>query len=211
MGVLEILYGSMICTSEIWSKRVSSLFKSIYYPDSPGEAPMKRRNSRVWGRDENLFQTIKAMSSHEIRTVIGHSTWPTLQGAAENEGLSVNHLCLRSLRRAFRSRPAANGQSFLPGLEPEEVVIDPLQSTYRGGADEPMHEWYPYLEAYSPQFVQKVIEEFAPNAASILDPFAGLGTTPITAATWMGLKAFHCELNPVLQLIVDAKLAAAYG
>src|SRR5439155_23165813 len=94
-----------------------------------------------------------------------------------------------------------------PGFRPTEVVIDPIQSTYRGGATEPLHESYPYLEAYSPQFVERVIEEFAPDASSILDPFAGLGTTPITAAR-MGRKAYYCELNPVLQLITDAKVAA---
>nr|MBA3442010.1 hypothetical protein [Pyrinomonadaceae bacterium] len=70
-----------------------------------------------------------------------------------------------------------------------------------------LHDWYPYLEGYSPQFVEQVLQEFAPQATRVLDPFAGSGTTPLTVAG-LGRKAFYCELNPLLQYLVEGKTNA---
>ena len=82
----------------------------------------------------------------------------------------------------------------------------PTLATYRGGVSEPMHGWYPYLEGYSPAFVADVLRTFAPAARRVLDPFAGTGTTPLTA-TSLGLHAYYCELNPLLQFLIEAKAA----
>ncbi len=69
---------------------------------------------------------------------------------------------------------------------------------------EPLHGWYPYLEGYSPDFVADALRTFAPDARRVLDPFAGTGTTPLTAAS-LGCQAYYCELNPLLQFLVEAK------
>jgi DNA modification methylase len=68
-----------------------------------------------------------------------------------------------------------------------------------------LHEWFPYIEGYSPQFVEQVLREFCPEATRVLDPFGGLGTTPLTAAR-LGCDAFYCELNPLLQFITTTKV-----
>ena len=91
--------------------------------------------------------------------------------------------------------------------ETSRPLIEPIQATFRGGQKEPLHEWFPYLEGYSPRFVEQVIEEFAPDAAVILDPFAGTGTTALTSAR-LGRRALYCELNPLLQYLIEVKVAA---
>lgn len=70
-----------------------------------------------------------------------------------------------------------------PGQNLENLPFDPIQATYRGGAADPLHDWYPYLEGYSPDFVNNTLRTFAPAATRVLDPFAGTGTTPLTAAS----------------------------
>jgi len=82
--------------------------------------------------------------------------------------------------------------------------FDPLSATFRGGKQEPFHTWYPYLEGYSPEFVETVLHEYISDAGSILDPFGGTVTTGFTAAE-KGLGAYYCEVNPVLQFVADAK------
>ena len=82
--------------------------------------------------------------------------------------------------------------------------FDPLSATFRGGKQEPFHTWYPYLEGYSPEFVETVLHEYMSDAGSILDPFGGTVTTGFTAAE-KGLGAYYCEVNPVLQFVADAK------
>jgi len=82
--------------------------------------------------------------------------------------------------------------------------FDPLSATFRGGKQEPFHTWYPYLEGYSPDFVETVLQEYMSDADSILDPFGGTVTTGFTAAE-KGLGAYFCEVNPVLQFVADTK------
>jgi tRNA G10 N-methylase Trm11 len=55
--------------------------------------------------------------------------------------------------------------------------------------------------------VEQVLNEFAPNGSRVLDPFAGTGTTPLTAAR-LGREALFCEINPLLQFLVEAKTTA---
>ena len=49
------------------------------------------------------------------------------------------------------------------------------------------------------------MERYAPNAQTILDPFAGTGTTAFTASE-INKTAYFCEVNPVLQFISLTKI-----
>lgn len=77
-------------------------------------------------------------------------------------------------------------------------------ATHTGGKGEVFHDWYPYLEGFSSSFVSSVFEKYLPKAKRILDPFSGIGTTPIYL-TIKGVKSFYCEVNPVLQHLVLTK------
>ncbi|MBI4678912.1 MAG: site-specific DNA-methyltransferase [Elusimicrobia bacterium] len=58
------------------------------------------------------------------------------------------------------------------------------------------HGWLRLTPAYSVQLVSKILEARR-DAAAILDPFSGTGTTALCAA-YMGLTATGLELNPFL-------------
>ena len=64
--------------------------------------------------------------------------------------------------------------------------------------------WYPYLEGYSPEFVKTVLRCFSPKAKAVLDPFGGTATTAFVAGE-QRLKAYFCEVNPVMQFIFEVK------
>src|SRR5262249_60428930 len=88
------------------------------------------------------------------------------------------------------------------------ALDDPrINGTFRGGKDLLLQRWYPFLEGYSPRLVEQILSRFAPRARRVLDPFAGVGTTPITAAR-LGIEAGFCEANPLLQFLTTAKLDA---
>jgi hypothetical protein len=77
-------------------------------------------------------------------------------------------------------------------------------ATHTGGKGEVFHDWYPYLEGFSSSFVSSVFEKYLSNAKKILDPFSGIGTTPIYLSI-NGIKSYYCEVNPVLQNLVISK------
>lgn len=89
---------------------------------------------------------------------------------------------------------------------PQKTDLASRHTTHRGGKGEPFHDWYPYLEGFSPEFVKHVLAEYMPAARLIIDPFAGTGTTPVVLSS-LGLDCGYCEVNPAMQLVVEAKMS----
>lgn len=96
----------------------------------------------------------------------------------------------------------------LPMAFEEAPAFKETDTTHSGGKGEPLHDWYAYLEGYSSAFVRSVYARYMPDARLVLDPFAGVGTTPLNLAL-MGVNSVYCELNPVLRRVIDIKLFVA--
>ena len=182
-------------------------FKSVYFADHPSGSTKRRHLKLAFGSgDADLFQAVGRLSSEDVRHLLGYGSFNALKAGAAAERTSLNAFCLHRLRQAA----AAHGEAAQLDLFPAEIDparsprFDPIQATYRGGVNEPLHDWYPYLEGYSPEFVKNVLHAFAPTATRVLDPFAGTGTTPLTVAR-ANCRSFYCELNPLLQFLVGAK------
>lgn len=187
---------------------MSQSFKTIYFSDYPAESSHKKNLTLAFSsRDASVYEAFKALSSQELRETLGHDSYESLLRAAAEEGIAINTYCVRQLRRMVAEADAKQHPT-LPSLTASPLpLFEPIQTTFRGGQSEPLHDWYPYLEGYSPQFVEQVLQEFAPQATRVLDPFAGSGTTPLTVAN-LGRQAFYCELNPLLQYLIEAKTNA---
>lgn len=71
----------------------------------------------------------------------------------------------------------------------------------------PFHRWYPFVEGYSAELVERALSEPAP-AGAILDPFGGSGTTALAAAT-LGRDSIFAEVNPYLAWVADVKINQA--
>lgn len=187
--------------------QMSQRYKSIYFTDHPAESPQQRNLTLAIGdKDRDLYQHIRGLSSQELRELLGYSTYSSLQTAAEDDGLAVNTYCVRILRQKVGSL-SDTSHAYATDVSQHSLVanlFDPIQATFKGGEAEPLHAWYPYLEAYSPDFVRQIVGEFAPTAQTILDPFSGSGTTPLTVMG-MGRLAYYCEINPLLQLLTEVK------
>jgi hypothetical protein len=83
--------------------------------------------------------------------------------------------------------------------------VEPFDATFRDARRAPLHSWFPYLEGYSPRFVDRVWKTFLPDARTIFEPFAGSGTTPIVIAS-EGADCLYTEANPVMAYVTRAKL-----
>lgn len=183
-------------------------FKAVYFPDYKAVNPNAKGFVLAFGdRNKDLYQTVAALSSHEIRELLGTSSFIELGKKAEKEGLPISTYCVWRLRKAVES---SSGSLFpnpiLTGKTRRE--IRPIHATFRGGKENPLHNWYSFLEGYSPEFVEYVLDNYAKNANSIYDPFAGTGVTPLVSAK-RGLSAYYSEINPLLQFLVKTKVNAS--
>lgn len=183
-------------------------YKNVYYQDCPPSASGRSSLTLAFGpSDQDVFEAVRHLSSDALRNALGHQSFLELQTQAREQQKSVNAFCLTILRQHLEASTQPTTAS-LPGFEVRSpIALDPIQATFNGGRDEPLHGWYPYLEGYSPAFVESVIGSYCPGAGSVMDPFAGTGTTPLTASR-LGMKAYFCEVNPVLQYLIASKVAA---
>ncbi len=71
----------------------------------------------------------------------------------------------------------------------------------------PLHRWFRYSAGFSAEWAEQVIAEYRSGSSfTVLDPFAGSGTT-LLAAEKSGVAAFGFESHPFVQRIAEAKLA----
>ena len=80
--------------------------------------------------------------------------------------------------------------------------------SWQGNRMSPGLRWMKYKEGFSGELVETLIENV--NSESVLDPFSGIGTTPLTAAG-CGLKGVGIEIMPVGVLTAKALAHAANG
>ena len=102
----------------------------------------------------------------------------------------------RSLHERFEKRLSVD-----PNLTRKVV-------SYQGNRDVPGFRWLKYKEGFSLELVERLLDEVQPS--SVLDPFSGIGTTPLIAAG-RGLEATGIEIIPVGVLTGNAIALAANG
>lgn len=180
-------------------------YKAVYFPEHPGNTSQKRTLTLAFGKKtDELYECVKGLSSAELRQLLGDD-YHALVAKAEADDLPLNTYCLRQLKHSINLIREHAVQLELPGIDTKTELFDPVTVTFKGGRKEPFARWYPYLEGYSTQFVEAILERYAPNAQTILDPFAGTGTTAFTASQ-LNKVAYFCEVNPVLQFMSLTKI-----
>lgn len=85
------------------------------------------------------------------------------------------------------------------GMKQKEV-------TFKGGLEHPIHRWFVLTPSFSPDLVNSMLYEMETNKEhSVLDPFAGIGTTLIECKR-RGIKSVGIEINPILYKITSVEL-----
>jgi hypothetical protein len=75
----------------------------------------------------------------------------------------------------------------------------------------PRHRWYYYKEGFSPELVNKAIDELGIKENHlVIDPFNGSGTVTLTCAM-RGVRAMGIEVNPFTAFIAETKALNADG
>lgn len=174
------------------------LTKTVYFRDYPSSG--ERRSGLTISFPDSeaaLYGYVERLSSYTVRRIIGYELFAELEQAASHAQSPV-----ATYVRALIAKNA-NGHVQEKGADRRTA----LQATFRGGKGSPLHDWFPYLEGYSPDFVGSIISEFAGTAKTILDPFCGSGTTALVSAL-RGRRGLYAEVNPVCQFVISAKASA---
>lgn len=74
---------------------------------------------------------------------------------------------------------------------------------------EPIHQWYPFVEGYSKEFIESILNELDYAPEFVLEPFAGSGTTPLEMQN-SGINCYSFEVSPFMHLLSTVKLRQDY-
>ncbi len=177
---------------------MTQLAKTIYFADYPRTRTGRSGLTIPFPEGfETAYSSVAHLSSFAIREIIGYESFSRLERDAERSKLPTATLVRDLLVRHVSRRNGYSGADYRVHL----------QSTFQGGKGSPLHDWYPYLEGYSPDFVNSIIDRFTGDAESILDPFCGSGTTALVAVL-RGRRGLFAEVNPVCRFVIETKLAA---
>ncbi len=71
----------------------------------------------------------------------------------------------------------------------------------------PIHRWVPWIAGFSSSFVSQALDNYLRRQGTVLDPFAGVGTT-LVEAMLKGHNVIGFEINPYPALACNTKLYA---
>ena len=73
------------------------------------------------------------------------------------------------------------------------------------GTGDRVDTWYRFYAGYSSQFVEYALNNAAPNARNVLDPWNGTGTTTVVAAG-RSIASYGFDINPAAVIVARARL-----
>lgn len=142
-------------------------------------------------KNKHYFTAVANLSSKQIKKAVGEESYEDLQFFCKQQGISINSYIETKVIDFIE----ANRPSLMLGIE----------GTYRGGKNDFFQSLFPYLEAFSPNFVLSIIDKYAPWSNTMLDPFGGLGTSPFIFSLKNTNTAYFCEINPLMQRLIVLK------
>lgn len=159
-------------------------FKSVYFPD-------RSNNNKIvtlaFNEDElDIFNIIRNLSAEEIRQLIQVKDYKELKNKSKKDFRPINQYIKFILKNKTK-------------------VIKSKDVTFVGSKKVPFQRWYPYIEGYSPDFIDHIIDAYCPKAKNIYDPFAGTGTT-LFSAGYKKINSLYSEINPLLVFLTETKI-----
>lgn len=72
-----------------------------------------------------------------------------------------------------------------------------------------IHQWYSFVEGYSKEFIESVLDELPFKPKICLEPFSGSGTTPLELQKKQ-IKCISFEVNPFMHKLSQVKMTTTY-
>ncbi len=98
-----------------------------------------------------------------------------------------------------------------PAPQEQDQEVSFSDSAFTENSDLPVHRWVPWIAGYSARFVEDAIRRYIPQDRDpaefrVMDPFAGVGTTLVTAYL-RGHNVVGFEINPYAAKACRLKLS----
>jgi len=91
-------------------------------------------------------------------------------------------------------------------IESKGILMETKKKgTFLLNKNEPVHNWYSYIEGYSSCLVEEELNNLTKKVYSLYDPFGGSGTTPLSGSQ-KNIQTYYSESNPFMLNVIDTKI-----
>ena len=98
---------------------------------------------------------------------------------------------------------------FQTSTSPEKGDSNFSDPSFVSNKSQPIHRWVPWIAGFSSEFVKGALDKYlSPRGGTILDPFAGVGTTLVDAIL-SGHNVVGFEINPYAAMACRLKVNAS--
>lgn len=124
-----------------------------------------------------------------------------VEGKAFNSGNRCDIVTMQATRQQRASASYALHDRIMVDSGISRKVV-----SYQGNKTVPGFRWMRYKEGFSTELVSRLLS--MTDAKTVLDPFSGIGTTPLVASS-LGMKSVGIDIMPVGNMTANAIIAAA--
>lgn len=186
---------------------MSQYYKSISYPKIYNDDNETKLIRLALNENEKEFiDIIKDLSSAQMRALLDNKSYEDLEDIANSERRSLSNACTFLIREKLTKYNINNRNQldlFLAGTDILE--FNPSSGTFKNNKEKGIFNWYPYVEGFSYDFIEKIFDHNILHPKSVYDPFAGTGTT-ILVSVLNKIKSGYSEINPLMRFIISTKI-----
>ena len=188
---------------------MKQIYKSVSFP----KAFNKQKETKVLklafsDKDAETASFIRGLDSSQVRNLLNNKSIEELHEKANYENRSLNNTCLLLIKEnLIKYKIKNNNQLDLFIANPANSLhLETPSVTFKNNKRRSIFNWYPYIEGFSYDFVEEILEYIVAEPKFIYDPFAGTGTT-ILVASQRNIKSGFSEINPLMKFIIETKIA----
>jgi DNA modification methylase len=189
---------------------MGQIYKSVSFPRALNKNKETMVVKLAFGeRDTEIAELIKSLESSQIRALLNNKSIEELQEKANYENRSLNKVCLLLIKdnlAKYKIRDKNQLDIFLASPS-NSLDLDKPSVTFKNNKKRGIYNWYPYIEGFSYDFVETILDYVVKKPNFIYDPFAGTGTTVIVASQ-RNVRSGFSEINPFMRFIIETKINA---
>jgi DNA modification methylase len=189
---------------------MNQIYKSVSFP----KALNKNCDTKILKlafneKDGEIATLIKGLNSAQIRTLLYNKSIEDLEEKALYENRSLNKTSILLIKENLAKYKIKNkNQLDLFMANPSaQLKLDTPSVTFKNNKKRGIFNWYPYIEGFSYNFVEEILEYVITKPQFMYDPFAGTGTT-VLVASQRNIKSGFSEINPLMKFIIETKISA---
>ena len=189
---------------------MKQIYKSVSFPRAFNRNSGTKVLKLAFSEKENeIADLIIKLNSSQIRTLLNNRPIEEIEEKAVYENRSLNNISILLIKEnlAKYGIQTKNQLDLFLANPSAQIQIEAQSVTFKNNKKRGIFNWYPYIEGFSYDFVEQILNYVVSKPRFIYDPFAGTGTT-ILVASERNIRSGFSEINPLMRFIVETKINA---